>query len=70
MKKIVIVERSGLWRILGEVERPDLPPPDMIILDTERPPYHLSAVRPHYALYKEALELPSGRFNEYHPSQV
>lgn len=64
MKKVVLQERSGLWRIVGEQEEPK------DILDLGTGPFYLLAVRPRYILYREGMIITTGRFSDFHPQQV
>ena len=69
-KRIVIIHACGLWQIVGMS-----PPPYPAYFEfssgggiTTRPS-SLVSIKPRYALYREIVAPPSGRFNEYHPEQ-
>lgn len=66
MKRVVVQETTGIWRIIGAC---DGEPPDIIHYE-DNPVLFMIAVRPRYILYKEAMPPPQGVFNEFHPSQV
>lgn len=65
VKRVVVREPSGLWRILGLVEGQ---PPDVIA--QEGLPYlDLVRVRPRYVLYREPMALQLGKLGEFAPEQ-
>ena len=66
MKRVVVMEPSGLWRIIGCVEGQ----PPQVIAQEGFPVVDLIRVRVRYALYKEPMALNLGQLGEFHPNQV
>ena len=65
MKRVVVMEPSGLWRIIGCVEGQ---PPE-VIAQEGFPPVDLIRVRARYALYREPMALMLGHLGDFHPEQ-
>ena len=66
VRRVVVVEPSGLWRIIGCVEGQ----PPQVIAQEGFPPVDLIRVRARYALYRMPLALAMGRLGEFDPNQV
>ena len=64
-KRVVVVEPSGLWRIIGCVEGQ----PPQVIAQEGFPVVDLIRVRPRYALYRMPIALNVGRLGDFHPEQ-
>lgn len=58
-------------RIIGHLEKGEAPPDGLVLPgDSEATLYTLVRVRRRMCLYKPPMLPESGRFSEYHPSQV
>lgn len=63
MKRIVVLEPSGLCRIIGTVEGQ---PPETIEVEDV---LDLIAVKSRYVLYRKPIALNLGKLGQFHPEQ-
>mgnify|MGYP001562055620 CR=1 FL=1 len=63
VKRIVVLEPSGLFRIIGTVEGQ---PPETVEVDDI---LDLIAVKPRYVLYRKSIALNLGQLGQFHPEQ-
>ena len=79
LKRIVIEHRgcqfAGLYQIVGALDVTDLTTFTESVelsvgtMGRHVAPVSLVTVTPRYALYREGILAPGGRFNEFHPDQ-